>query len=337
MRHLLVAILLVCVPKLTLLLEDEDEDFEEEFDFADRMEQLKEISAQKGFIRFNKFYFEDYLKWSARNYSFLLLFVDLTNHQRCDVCEQAVDEFAILAKSFRLAHSFSDQLFLGVVDFDESPEIFVQLDVQTLPSVVFVAADQKLSPANQIPRMDVEKFGFSADAVGQWLVTIANLHVRIVRPPNYKAVYMLLGGTLLACPLLLGLWKLRHVAAFWSSILIRLAIMAFCVLMTSGYIFNRLRDTPQFHRSERGLALISPYPSYQYVYETYLICAMQLGFAGCVIVLVDSGLGKNSTGNVTVAAAILFAVLLYSCIVSLVKFKMNNYPYSGLLNVEKYF
>lgn len=334
---LVATIFLLCVVKFTRPFEDEDEDFDEEVDFADRMDQLKEICAEEGFIRFNKFYYEDFLKWSSRNYSFLLLFVALADHQQCDSCKMAVDEFAILAKSLLLAPGLSDQLFLGVVDYDQTPEIFVRQLIRSIPSVALVAADQKLIAGQAVPQMDT-KLGFSAEAISEWLAANANLHFEIIRPPNYKPLYALLVIILTIGSLLLFAWKKwQSIVSFWSSTLAGLIAMVFCLLMVSGHMFNRIHSTPLFHVSERGISVMSRESHYQYVYETYLIGAMYLCFGGCVIVVVERGKGKNSVGNAKAAAALLFAALFYSCIVSSFRFKMDVYPYSGLVNMEKYF
>lgn len=336
MQFSLVAILLLCLAKFTCPYEDDDEDFEE-VEFADRMLQLKEVCAEEGFVRFNKFYYEDFLKWSSRNYSFLLLFVGLGDPQRCESCQMAVDEFAILAKSFRLAHGFSNQLFLGVVDYDQTPEIFVRMVIRTIPSVALVTADHKLVAGKVVPQMNVPHLGFSAEAISKWLATTADVHVQIVRPTNYKPLYTLLTSILtLGALSWFGRKEWHRIARFWNSSLAGLVAMVFCLLMVSGHMFNRIHETPLFYQSEKGIRVMSQDSSYQYVSETYLILAIYLCFGGCVIMMVEWGRGKNSVSNVQVAIALLLAVLLYSCIISSFKFKMNGYPFFSLLDLETY-
>ena len=54
----------------------------------------------------------------------IVMFTALDPRRKCSVCQEANDEFSILANSYRFSPSYSNQLFFGIVDFDHAQEIF---------------------------------------------------------------------------------------------------------------------------------------------------------------------------------------------------------------------
>ena len=59
-----------------------------------------------------------------RNYSVIVMFTALDPKRGCSVCEEASNEFTILANSFRFSSSYTNALFFAVMDFDDGPEVF---------------------------------------------------------------------------------------------------------------------------------------------------------------------------------------------------------------------
>ena len=52
------------------------------------------------------------------------MFTALNPKRGCSVCQEASDEFNILANSFRFSPAYTNALFFAVVDFDDGPEVF---------------------------------------------------------------------------------------------------------------------------------------------------------------------------------------------------------------------
>lgn len=59
------------------------------------------------------------------------MFTALNPKRGCSVCQDASDEFTILANSFRFSSSYSHSLFFGVVDFDDGSEVFQSVSAST--------------------------------------------------------------------------------------------------------------------------------------------------------------------------------------------------------------
>lgn len=334
LTSLVIAVLLVWAPRLASSFDDDFADFDDDVDFAERVHQLKQLSATQGLVHLSYFHFQEWVAWSARNYSFLLLFVATTSELQCVFCGPALEEFAILGQSVRRSASLQDRLFLGVVDYPDGAEIFGRMGVQMVPSVVFVPAGRQPTPS-QVIRMDVERRGYSAEAMSGWLAAAANVPVEIVRPPDYWKAYGLLGFVVLAGVLAAAAWKWGAFAP--SRAIAELGVVVFCALMVSGHMFNRIRQTPPYQRSGQSLILVSRVSNNQYAYETFLVCGLHLGFSGCVIAVVGKTGPRHARKGMVVAAATIMATLFYTCIVSLFRYKVDDYPYGGLVNLESYF
>ena len=52
------------------------------------------------------------------------MFTALNPKRGCSVCQEASDEFTILANSYRFSAVYSNSLFFGMVDFDDGSEVF---------------------------------------------------------------------------------------------------------------------------------------------------------------------------------------------------------------------
>ena len=62
------------------------------------------------------------------------MFTALNPKRGCSVCEEANNEFNILANSFRFSASFTNSLFFAVMDFDDGPDVF-----QSVSNVAYLA------------------------------------------------------------------------------------------------------------------------------------------------------------------------------------------------------
>ena len=77
------------------------------------------------FLILNQPYFRRCIfRSKPRNYSVIVMFTALNPKRGCSVCQEASDEFTILANSFRFSSMYSHNLFFGVVDFDDGSEVF---------------------------------------------------------------------------------------------------------------------------------------------------------------------------------------------------------------------
>lgn len=97
----------------------------------------------------------------------------------------ALDEYTIVANSFRYQQMFTNQLFFALVDFDEAQDVFqqvcygflpynefflnhcfYQLKLNTAPVIMHFPAKGK---PKRTDTMDIQRVGFAAEAVARWV------------------------------------------------------------------------------------------------------------------------------------------------------------------------
>lgn len=95
----------------------------------ERVQKLTDLSFKKSVIRLNSEKFRNFIGAKGvgqppRNYSFVVMLTALSPMRQCSVCRSASDEFAIVANSWRISQQFSQNLFFGLVDYDDGADVF---------------------------------------------------------------------------------------------------------------------------------------------------------------------------------------------------------------------
>jgi len=130
---------------------------------AEKVSALRDMASRKSVIRFNGNKFREYVKGTPRNYSMIVMFTALSSSRQCMICKEAMDEYTIVANSFRYSPAFaSNKVFLAMVDFDEGPDVFQLMKLNSAP--VFMHFPEKGKP-KKVDTMDLQRKGFGADAM----------------------------------------------------------------------------------------------------------------------------------------------------------------------------
>lgn len=64
------------------------------------------------------------------------------------------------------------------------------MKLNTAPAFIHFPAKGKPKPADN---MDIQRLGFGAEAIAKWIADRTDIHVRVLRPPNYAGSVALLG------------------------------------------------------------------------------------------------------------------------------------------------
>ena len=166
----------------------------------ERVQKLTDLSFKKPLIRLNPEKFRNFIGSKGigqpvRNYSFVVMMTALSPMRQCSVCRSATDEFTIVANSWRYSSQFTPNLFFAFVDYDEGADIFSQLGINSAPVFLFFgergmkATTFSIKSADQ---MDIQRIGFAAETVARWVFEKTSVTIRVVRPPNYTASFLLL-------------------------------------------------------------------------------------------------------------------------------------------------
>lgn len=86
----------------------------------------------------------------------------------------AYDEFYILANSYRYAYPELKALYFAIIDYDESPEIFQQMNLNVAPVLFHFPSKGTKKRTDQ---MDFERQGFDADSMAKFVFERTDIQV----------------------------------------------------------------------------------------------------------------------------------------------------------------
>merc|ERR1719251_263976 len=222
---------------------------------------------------------------------------------------------------------FSNKLFFAMVDFDEGTDVFQAMKLNTAP--VFMPFPAKGKP-KKADNMDLQRVGFSAEAIAKWIGERTEVHIRVFRPPNYTGTIALL----MLFALVGGLLYLRrnNLEFLYNKTAWGVGALIFVFAMTSGQMWNHIRGPPFIHKTQNGnVAYIHGSSQGQFVVETYFVMVIYALIVFGTILLTEAASheGGASSRN-KVGKRRMFAIVgLF--LLSIFRSKAGGYPYSFLL------
>ncbi|OAL38501.1 hypothetical protein AYO20_02150 [Fonsecaea nubica] len=278
-----------------------------------------------------KSYYE--LTASPRDYSLAVLLTARDAKYACGICREFDPEWSILGKSWQKGDRNGDKrLLLSTIDFDQGRNVFMKLQLQTAPVLLFFPPTVGEHAKPEGPPLRLDFLGpQSAEGVYGWLqrhLPPGN-YPPIVRPINYARIGAFLTITLglftfitVAYPYLMPIIQNRNLWAGISLIMI--------LLFTSGHMFNHIRRVPYVAGNGRGgISYFAGGFQNQYGMETQIVAAMYalLAFATINLALRVPRIKdpKTQQAAVIIWAAILFG--MYSFLMSVFRVKNGGYPF----------
>jgi len=181
--------------------------------------------------------------------------------------------------------------------------------------------------------MDIQRVGFSGEAIARWIYERTEMNIRVFRPPNYTGTMALL----ILFGLVGGLVYLRRnnlEFLFNKTTWCMLAIF-FVLSMVSGQMWNHIRGPPFVHKSQSGgVAYIHGSSQAQFVLETYFVMGIYGLVVLGIILLCEAGDEKADPGlrRILAIAGLALTMFFYSLILSIFRSKAGGYPYSFLIS-----
>jgi len=295
----------------------------------ERYQQIMEMSSKRTVIRLNSNKYRDLVKSSPRNYSMVVMFTAMSPKRQCMICKHALDEYQIVANSFRYQQQFTDKLFFSLVDFDEAQDVFQLLKLNTAPVIMHIPAKGK---PKRTDTMDIQRVGFSAEAISRWVGEQTDIQIRILRPPNYSATIALV----VLFAVIGGLLYLRrnNLEFLYNKSMWAIMSLFFVFAMTSGQMWNHIRGPPFVHRTPSGsIAYVHGSSQGQFVFETYIIMAITAITVLGMILMTEAASGKGDIRKRRIMAIVGIGLMafFFSVILSIFRSKAHGYPYSFLL------
>ncbi|XP_043266906.1 tumor suppressor candidate 3 [Venturia canescens] len=298
------------------------------FPLAERVQALMKMAHNNPVLKFNGPKFKEFVKATPRNYSVIVMFTAMAPRRKCQICPYANDGFTIVAHSFRYSDVYSNKLFFATVDFDEATDVFQMLKLDTAPVYMHFPPKGKPKAADT---MDIQRVGFSADAINKWIAERTDIQFRLLRPPNWTGtaagvvLLILIGGFLYL--------KRNNLDFIYNKTIWGFGALFFTLTMVSGQMWNHIRGPPFIHKSPNGMvAYIHGSSQGQFVLETYIVMVLNGAVVLGMILMTEAATRKGDVKKRRIFAIIglgLVAVF-FSLLLSIFRNKAQGYPYSLL-------
>ncbi|TSL89847.1 Magnesium transporter protein 1 [Bagarius yarrelli] len=205
---------------------------------------MMDWAAKRAVIRMNGDKFRRFVRAPPRNYSAIIMFTALQPQRQCGVCRQADEEYQILANSWRYSNAFTNKIFFAMVDFDEGADVFQMLNMNSAPTFIIFPPKGKPKRADTY---ELQVRGFAAEQLARWVADRTEVHIRVIRPPNYAGPLML--GLLLALIGSLAYVRRNNLEFLYNKNVWAFSALCFVLIMTSGQMWNHIRGPPYAHKN----------------------------------------------------------------------------------------
>lgn len=260
----------------------------------------------------------------------ILMLTALAPHRQCTICREANNEYTILANSWRYSQQYSNKVFFAMVDFDEGPDVFNALRLNSAPMFMHFPPKGKPKKADTY---DIQRMGFSAEQLAKWVAERTDVHVRVFRPPNYMgAVIMgllvvLIGGLLYV--------RRKNLEFLYNKTYWAIGCLFIVFAMTSGQMWNHIRGPPYAHRNPQTgqVSYIHGSSQAQFVAETHIVIVLNALYVAGMILLNEKAFEVKEIGKrrFVVMVGLGLVVLFFSLLLSVFRSKYHGYPYSFLI------
>lgn len=297
----------------------------------EKVKGLQDWMYKRPLINMNMDRWKTYVRSAPRNYSMVVMFTALSVGVNCPICKPAYDEFYIMANSYRYAYPELKALYFAVVDYEEAPQIFQQMNLNTAPALFHFPAKGAKKKADQ---MDFQRHGFDADSMAKFVQDRTEIQIRVLRPPNYAAPAVVL----LLAMLVLGLLYMRRNNLEFLYNRTSWALICLCIVFAfmSGQMWNHIRGPPfvMTNPHTRETSFIHGSTQYQLVAETYLVAVLYAAVTAGFILLNDAADGKGDPNRRRIMAfvGLGLVVVFFSLLLSIFRSKYQGYPYSFLFH-----
>lgn len=313
----------------------------------EKVQGLSDLTARSAIVKFNLDKWKTYVRSQPRNYSMIVMFTALSPNVNCPICRPAYEEFMIVANSHRYTSSAEDKkkVYFGIVDYEDAPQIFQQMNLNTAP--ILYHFGPKLGGKKKPEQMDFQRQGFDADAIGRFVADQSEVHVRVIRPPNYTApvvIVLLLG-------LILGLFYMKRNSLdfLFNRTTWGICCLAITFIFMSGQMWNHIRGPPFMitNPQTKEAQFVHGSTQFQLISETYIVAFLYALISIGFICMNEAGdmtgsdkrKNKNSIlGMLQISPSTLAFIglavvcIFFSALLSIFRSKYRGYPYSFLFS-----
>lgn len=272
----------------------------------DNVQSLTEINRMVSVINLNSKTFQQFVASHPRNYSIVVLFIDIAPHRMCKTCRQILANYQRVANSYRFSDVYSNKLFLAAIFLNEGHRFSDVIRLNATPSFIHFAADGRL-PTHE--GLDIPNNRISAETIAEWIAHCTEIPIYIEQQSsesledvstevstdvstyvstdvstdvytdetsdqNFDRFDYLDNLGLYIIPLLL-LYNMYCKSTAYpgaKEIIIGSLAIAFCIFMMSGCMFNKINTPPLMLQNEHyGIVFVYPSTGLQLWMESFIM------------------------------------------------------------------
>ncbi|KAJ6596910.1 hypothetical protein DFH09DRAFT_1258647 [Mycena vulgaris] len=293
---------------------------------ATRQKLVALAAAGGGLIKLDSASY-DLLTTPDRDWSASIEFTALDTRRRCAPCKEFNPSWNAVAKAWSKApKAHRDNHFFATLDFDDGQTVFQKLSLSSAPVVyVYPPTEGPRATAKSSPSKYDFSHGFEAEPLAQHLSNHTPIPIPYSAPFDW-ARWITIGAGLLAfavtlrfvAPVLQSRWT-------WAIVSILTSLV-----MTSGYMFTRIRNSP--FMGGDGSWIAGGFQN-QYGQEVQVV-ALVYGTLGAAFLMLTMVIPYQTSAQRQRFQIYLWStiiMLVYSILVVLFKVKNRGYPFRLLL------
>ncbi|KAK7014849.1 hypothetical protein R3P38DRAFT_2997956 [Favolaschia claudopus] len=283
-------------------------------------------AAGNGVIKLDSDSF-DLLTAPNRDWSAAIHFTALDPRRRCAPCKEFNPSWVEVARAWTKAPAVHrNNHFFATIDFDDGGLVFQKLGLSSAPVVhVYPAAEGPRAKSRTDPSKYDFSHGFDAEPLAEHLSIHTPVRIPYSKPFDWGRWTTIAAGVLafavtlrFISPILMSRWT-------WAIVTIAVSLV-----MTSGYMFTRIRGSPFMGHDGNWIA--GGFQN-QYGQEVQVI-AVVYGVLGLAFVMLTMVIPYQTTAQrqrfqIYLWSAIVMSV--YSILIVLFKVKNRGYPFRLLL------
>ncbi|KII88486.1 hypothetical protein PLICRDRAFT_54324 [Plicaturopsis crispa FD-325 SS-3] len=285
-------------------------------------------AANNGNIKLDEKSF-DLLTAPKRNWSASIQLTALDKRRRCTPCREFEPSFITVAKAWSTVPAAErDNHFFATLDFDDSNAVFQRLGLASAPVVfIYPPTEGPRQPANG--RTSPLKYDFSQGFDAEPLATSLSAHTPV--PIPYRApIDWARYGTFAFAAVVLAL-TIRYTAPIFQNRWVWAAgTVLTSLIMTSGYMFTRIRGMP--YTGAGGQWIAAGYQS-QFGQETQVVAGIYgiLAVSFLMLTVVTPYQSSQSRQRTQIYLWTTVILIIFSILVSLFRVKNRGYPFKLFL------
>ncbi|KAI0273646.1 oligosaccharyl transferase subunit OST3/OST6 family [Gloeopeniophorella convolvens] len=288
---------------------------------------VKLAAGNNGVIKLDAKSF-DLLTAPKRDWSASIHFTALDKRRRCGPCKEFEPSWVSVAKAWsKVPAAERDSHFFATLDFDDGQTVFQKLGLQSAPVVLNYApaAGPRKSANPDLPITYDFSSGFDALPLAEQLSGITPVPIPYSAPINWAmwgtVTFFALAGALairFLAPVLRSRWT-------WAGLTVIVSLV-----MTSGYMFTRIRGMPN---AAADGSWIAPGFQSQYGQETTVVASLYgLLSASFLMLTLVAPLQTSPTrqrAQIYLWSGVI--MILFSVLVSFFRVKNRGYPFKLIL------